>query len=126
MALIDIETGEAIVNAVFDDDQRAMKTSTQLGSWRSNKNFLTAKQVRRVRMRNYIRMIYIGRVRQEDLIEQDSDSEESNQDGLDLEESDKEHKAIGAFGDVESQGPREAFFSAVLKAQNDDTNEDEV
>ena len=65
-------------------------------------------------------MIYIGRVRLEDLIEEDSDSEESNQDG------DKEGKAIGAFGDVESQGSREASFSDVLEAQNDDTNEDEV
>lgn len=34
--------------------------------------------------------------------------------------------AIGAFGDVDSQGAREAFFSDVLEAQNDDTNEDEV
>ena len=49
MTLIDIETGEAIVNAVFEEDRRAMKTFTQLGSWRPNKDFLTAKQVRRVR-----------------------------------------------------------------------------
>ncbi len=49
VALIDIEAGEAVVNGLSDDDQRAMKTSTQLLSGRSKNNFSTAKQVRRVR-----------------------------------------------------------------------------
>ena len=50
----------------------------------------------------------------------------SNQEELDLEGSGKEGKAIGAFGDVESQVTRQAFFFDVLEAQTDDTNEDEV
>ena len=72
-----------------------------------------------------------GRVTQELLLEEDSESgeshtEELNQDGLDLEESAKEGKATKAFGDFESQGPREASFSEVLEAQNDDTGEEVV
>ncbi len=51
---------------------------------------------------------------------------ELNQDGLDLDELDKEGRAIGAFEDVESQGAREAFFSEILEAQIDDTDRDEV
>ena len=47
--MIDIEIGEAVINSVFDDGRRAMKTSTQLVSWTSNKKFSTAKQVSRVR-----------------------------------------------------------------------------
>ncbi len=48
MVSINVNIGEAVVNATFDDDQKAMKMSTQLGPWRSNKNFSTAKQVRQV------------------------------------------------------------------------------
>lgn len=76
-------------------------------------------------------MIYIGRVRREELIEGDQDSDELdweklNQDGPDLEESAKEGKAIGAFGEVESRGAREEFLSDVLKAQNDYTKDSEA
>ena len=44
-----MEIGEAVINALFDHDLRAIKKSIRLGSRRSNKNFLTAKQDCRVR-----------------------------------------------------------------------------
>ena len=43
-----MEIGEAVVNALFDHDLRAIKKSIRLGSRRSNKNSLTAKQDCRV------------------------------------------------------------------------------
>ena len=56
-----------------------------------------------------------GKVTQELLLEKDSESgelntEELNQDGLNLEESAKEGKATKAFGAFESQGAREASY----------------
>ena len=38
VALCDMEIGEAVVNALFDHDLRAIKKSIRLGSRRSNKN----------------------------------------------------------------------------------------